>query len=467
MNTMTEWLGQYFDEVTPKEFYRLIFPVGSFEKKGVQVQGVYNGILVAVSKDTKEDGSQKVRRYTVTDDLEVIDELCQTDDFCLMSPISYAGRTRTAEHARFLYAFAVDLDRLKMKGSEPVGLQALWNNHIELMDRIPKPTFIVSSGTGLHLYYVLTDPVAMFKDTCRKLQALKRDLTSLIWHDTIVDIESVQDIQYEGIYQGFRVPGTITKKGDRARAFLTGDKISVGDLLRYTEGFRKSRERLEEGQFIKKKSLTLEEAKEKYPEWYDRRVENQEPVKAWHVSRNVYDWWKGEIEKGAVVGHRYYCIMMLAIYARKCSMYDPKHNPNPVTKEELEKDAFGLLKHMEALTDSEENHFTTGDILDALEAFNDKWITYPRNSIEYKSGIRIKVNKRNGRKQKDHIKLMNYIRDEINQNTDWRSGNGRKSKKYIVQKWREEHPDGTPGEAVKDLQIGRATIYRHWKETEA
>ena len=165
MNTMTEWLGQYFDEVTPKEFYRLIFPVGSFEKKGVQVQGVYNGILVAVSKDTKEDGSQKVRRYTVTDDLEVIDELCQTDDFCLMSPISYAGRTRTAEHARFLYAFAVDLDRLKMKGSEPVGLQALWNNHIELMDRIPKPTFIVSSGTGLHLYYVLTDPVAMFKDT--------------------------------------------------------------------------------------------------------------------------------------------------------------------------------------------------------------------------------------------------------------------------------------------------------------
>ena len=156
-------------------------------------------------------------------------------------------------------------------------------------------------------------------------------------------------------------------------------------------------------------------------------------------------------------------MMMLAIYARKCSMYDPKHNPDPVTEEELKKDAFELMDHMESLTNDEDNHFTTGDVLDALEAFNEKWITYPRISVEYKSGIRIKANKRNGRKQKDHIKLMNYVRDEINQNTDWRAGNGRKSKREIVQKWRADHPEGTPGEAVKDLKIGRSTVYRHWE----
>lgn len=463
MNVMTKWLENYFDEVEPKDFYREIFPVGSFEKKGIQVKGGYNGIMVSVTSQKKEDGSPVVKRYLVTDDLEAIDRVCQTDDFCLMSPISYAGLNRTADHSRFLYAFAVDLDRLRIKDDEPIGLQALWNNHIVNMDRIPKPTFIVSSGTGLHLYYVLTDPVAMFKDTSRRLQNLKRDLTSLIWHDSIVDIESVKDIQQEGIYQGFRVPGTITKKGDRARAFRTGEKISIGELLRYTEGFRKSRERLEEKQFVKKKDLTLAKAEELYPDWYERRIKNGEPKGTWHISRNVYDWWKEEIRKGAVVGHRYYCLMILSIYARKCSMYDPKHNPNPVTKEELERDAFELMNHMESLTNDEENHFTTEDVLDSLEAFNEKWITYPRNSIEYRSGIRIKANKRNGRKQSDHIKLMNYVRDEINQNKDWRVGNGRKPKKEVVEDWILNHPDGKKSECIKETGLSKPTVYKYWK----
>ncbi len=469
MNTMTEWLEQYFDEVEPKEFYRGIFPEGSFQKKGQTRQTesdewIYNGIMVSVRKEVREDGSPKVWKYIVTDDLDVIDEVGKTDDFCLMSPISYAGKNRTADRARFLYAFAVDLDRLKVKENDPVGLRTLWNNHIETADRIPKPTYIVSSGTGLHLYYVLTDPVAMFKDTSRKLQDLKRDLTSLIWHDTIVDIESVKDIQQEGIYQGFRVPGTITKKGDRTRAFLTGEKIEIGELIRYTEGFRKSRERLEESQFVKKKSLTLARAKELYPDWYERRIRRKEPKGSWHVSRNVYDWWKREIQTGAVVGHRYYCMMMLAVYARKCSMYDPKHNPNPVTEEELKEDAFGLLDHMESLTNDEENHFTTGDVLDALEAFNEKWITYPRNSVAFKSGITIKANKRNKQKQSDHLEEARAIRDirSKRRGEAWDANNGRKPKKDIVEDWRLRHPDGTKADCIRETGLSKKTVYKWW-----
>ena len=382
-----------------------------------------------------------------------------------MSPISYVGLSRSADNSRFLYAFAVDLDRLKIRDENPIGLQALWNNHIVNMDRIPKPTFIVSSGTGLHLYYVLTDPVAMFKDTSKDLQKLKRDLTSLIWHDSIVDIESVKDIQQEGIYQGFRVPGTITKKGDRARAFRTGEKISIGELLRYTEGFRKSRERIEEKQFVKKKDLTLEKAEKLYPDWYQRRIIDKKPKGTWHVSRNVYDWWKEEIRKGAVVGHRYYCLMMLSIYAQKCSMYDPKHNPNPVTEEELRKDAFELLDHMESLTNNEENHFTTADVLDSLEAFHEKWITYPRNSVEFKSGIRIEANKRNGQKQKDHLEEARAIRDirSKRRGEKWDAHNGRKPKKDVVEEWILNHPDGKKSECIKETGLSKPTVYKYWK----
>ena len=144
-------------------------------------------------------------------------------------------------------------------------------------------------------------------------------------------------------------------------------------------------------------------------------------------------------------------------------MYDPKHNPNPVTEEELREDAFGLLDHMESLTNDEDNHFTTGDVLDALEAFNEKWITYPRNSVAFKSGIVIQANKRNGRKQKYHIKLMNYVRDEINQNTDWREGNGRKPKKDIVEDWCLRHPDGIKADCIRDTGLDRKTVSKWWK----
>lgn len=44
-----------------------------------------------------------------------------------------------------------------------------------------------------------------------------------------------------------------------------------------------------------------------------------------------------KIFEGARVGHRYNCLMVLTTYAMKCSMYDEKHNPEPVTYEELEK----------------------------------------------------------------------------------------------------------------------------------
>ena len=459
MSILCRWLERYFDELSPKVFYRQIFPEGELDTFGSFTPGKYVGIVVGVTQEKREDGRPKIRRYTVTDDLDVIDKVCETDNFCIMSPISYAGKSRTADNARFLYAFAVDLDCVRIEGDSPVGLRSLWEAQIEKVGRIPKPTMIVSSGSGLHLYYVLSEPVALFKDTSKVLQNLKRDLTTLIWHDAIVDIKSAKDIQYEGIYQGFRMPGTITKSGERARAFLTGERISIEDLESYTEGFRELREK-DEQRFVKKKDVTLKVAREKYLDWYERRIVRGEPRGVWHISCNVYDWWKGQILKGAVVGHRYYCMMILAIYARKCSMYDPKHNPNPVTREELERDAYELMDYMESLTISEDNHFTTGDVLDALEAFEDKWITYPRNSIEYKSGIKIIPNKRNGRQQIQHMEIMRAIQGVIN--PDWRQGNGRPNAEADIRVYLLEHPTASKAAVIRGTGKDKKTVYKYY-----
>lgn len=464
-NVLTRWLEIFFDEVEPRDFYRGIFPPGELEKKGEYIKGKYTGIVVAITDGRKSDGRRKVYRYTMTDELDAVEVATSSDDFCLCSPLSYAGKNRTAENARMLYAIAVDVDKVRVRNERPIGLEALWLKHIEEVGRIPKPTYIVSSGTGLHLYYVLDHPLPLFRSIAAELQDFKRELTRLIWHESIVEIRSVMDIQQEGIYQGFRMPGTITKNGDRARAFLTGDRVS----MEYLNSFVSSPYRAKKAAEVKPcGTIRLVEAAEKYPEWYDRRIVKGEKKGVWAVNRSLYDWWKRKILEGASVGHRYYCLMMLAIYAQKCSYYDEKHNPNPVSREELEADCFSFVEYMESLTVSDDNHFGNDDVLDALEAFDERWTTYPRSAVEYRTAIAIPANKRNRQKQSDHLEEARAIRDlrAKRRGEAWDAHNGRKSKAEIVYQWRRENPEGRKAECVRATGLDKKTVYKHWNAVE-
>ena len=63
-----EYLNTYFEEVSPKEFYRAVFPEGSFERAGHPEDEKANGIITVI-----ED--EKARNRIVFDDLAVIDEV--------------------------------------------------------------------------------------------------------------------------------------------------------------------------------------------------------------------------------------------------------------------------------------------------------------------------------------------------------------------------------------------------------
>ena len=143
-----EWLGQFFEEVKPKEFYRAVFPEGSFERAGHFEDGKANGIITIVEND-------KAKNRIVFDDLSVIDEV-KGAEFAVMSPVAYSGRNRTAANARWLYGIAIDLDGVEMPQLRDVFHQM---NH----DIIPKCTYCINSGHGLHLYYLLEKPVPLYK----------------------------------------------------------------------------------------------------------------------------------------------------------------------------------------------------------------------------------------------------------------------------------------------------------------
>ena len=63
-----EWMGQFYEEVSPRDFYREVFPEGSFERKGCLEDSKSNGVVTVI------DG-EKARNYLVFDDLETIDDI--------------------------------------------------------------------------------------------------------------------------------------------------------------------------------------------------------------------------------------------------------------------------------------------------------------------------------------------------------------------------------------------------------
>lgn len=458
MNVLADELTKLYEDISPMEFYRQIFPDGELdewrEHPEQREEHRYTGIIVEITNEQKENGKPRIKRYTVTGDLDEIDGVIWGDNFCVLAPISYVGKSRKSENARVMYALVVELDNL-LVGTDGTqkGLYSLIDQWSEKVHWIPKPTYTVASGNGLHLYYLFERGIPLFPNVVKELQAYKRELTKKIWNrHTTVDYKE-EKIQYESIFQAFRMVGTITKNGDRVYAFRTGERVSIEYMNSFILEETKKKHPETQITMIYKSKLTLSEARKKYPDWYERRIERKEPKGHWICKRALYDWWKRKIEEEAVVGHRYYCMMMLSIYAVKCD----------ISREELEADCLELAEVFEGKTTSEDNHFTNKDVLDALQSFEDKGlITYPVNSIANRSGIAIEKNKRNGRKQAQHLQLARGIRQIKGSMGETVSGGGRPDKREIVKEWRAAHPDGKKIDCESETGLSRPTVLKWW-----
>lgn len=444
-----ELRGQ-FEPVEPMTFYREIFPEGELDEFEAMTKGKYTGIALEIEKKKNDKGKPLVKRYTVTDELDEIEGMLNSKNFCVLAPISYIGKSRKSKNARIMYALCVELDNLIAED----GLERLINQWSERVDWIPRPTYTVASGTGLHLYYLFEKGIPLFPNVVKELMKYKRELTEKIWNRHVTT-DTGEKIQQESIFQPFRMVGTLTKQGDRTEAFRTGEPVSI----EYMNHFVKNENKVTQ---IYKSSLTLAEAKEKYPDWYEKRVVRKEPKGHWVCKRDLYDWWKRKIKAEAVVGHRYYCMMILAIYAVKCE----------IPQEELERDCFELMRLFDTKTDKDTNHFTEKDVISALQSFEDKGVvTYPVNSISYRSGIIIQPSHRpKGKrlKQADHLEEARAIRDirMKRQGRIWTDGNGRPkgsgTKKELVEKWRKAHPTGKPKECIAETGLSKNTVYKWW-----
>lgn len=432
-----EWLEQFYEKVSPMEFYRAVFPEGSFEREGHPEDEKCNGILTVI-------GEEKAQNHIVFDELKMIDAV-KGKEFVVISPVGYSGRNRTAKNARWLFGIAIDLDGVGM-----VQLKDVF--HQMKMGFLPQSTFCVNSGHGLHLYYLFEQPIPLYKHFQDQLREFKYELTRRVWNRYTSTYTESDQVQYQGIFQGFRMVGTQSKLGKRylVTAFETGGRVT----LEYLNGFL-----MDDSKAVKnlkyRSDLSLSEAKEKYPEWYKRRIVEKQPKGRWHIKRDLYDWWLEKIKSGAVtVGHRYWCLAVLASYGVKCD----------IPEDEVMSDALGLLSLLDELSDDDHNRFTKRDVLDAMNMYQENYVTYSRAEVERVSGVSVPANKRNGQKQANHLEEARAIRDirMRRQGRTWYNTEGRPKKFNIVAEWREQHPDGKVADCARDTGLSRTTVYKWW-----
>ena len=439
-------LSSRYQEVNGYDFYRYIFPdnqnVGELSGNYSKPNAIY------LYRDEEEDPDRTYRRRIMLNDTWEDDYMnyveCNHKTLC--SGLAYRDKKNRLENAQQMNALVFDLDsvgeneleNLLLRMSKKPGLRTL-----------PEPTFIVMSGTGLHIYYVFDRPVALYPNIKLQMKALKYDLTFKMWEYKATSKE--KQIQYQSINQGFRMVGSINDKYNLpVVAFKIGDKVSLDYVNSYVDV---KENMVDVNRQFRPSQYSKEEAREKFPEWYERViVKGDKRAKKWDIKRDLYDWWLKQSYK-VKGGHRYFYLMCMVIYAFKCN----------IPKEEVEED---MNEKFEELKDIEHsNPLTKEDLYTALEVYHREYYNFTIDDIEKLTDIRIERNKRNYQNQKDHLEEARMIRDlrMSRQNKNWWDNSGRPSKENIVKEYIEKNPDDNPTEIARALNISRPTVYKYLK----
>lgn len=442
-NDMVSYLSKDYKEVKGKDFYNDLFPDN-------QNEGEYNDDYskpnaIYLYRDPEDEGTKrKLRRRIMLNDTwsDDYDKFIKDNPMTLCSGLTYRGRTNELVNAQSMNALIFDLDSVSVQ--ELNILMKRLDKDPKIPRSLPRPTYVVLSGSGLHLYYVFNTPIDLFPNVKDQFRELKHELTFRIWDWRETTKE--KNIQYQGINQGFRMVGSINEKyGLSIKAFKTGSKIDLDYLNSYIHKEEK-RVNLEDRFFSEH---TLEEAKMKFPEWYQKViVEGNKKRKYWIVNRALYDWWKKKIPEVSG-GHRYYFLMVLVIYAVKCD----------IPKKEVKKDLYELFEEVKNIEHSHE--LTEYDIESALDVYDPSYHNFPIDVIVEKTGIKIEKNRRNFRPQELHLKGARAIQDINDPEGKWRNKKGQPSKKPLIRDYIERNPKANPTQIARELGISRTTVYKY------
>ena len=524
-----ELLKSRFEQIAPMDFYREIFFEGSLQKAGAEADGLGTAIFrfqpdLATYKKIKArmrgeyqdelfkdsdlmmqrfakmfdalptDADEELnKRYDELDkqfnagvyrkpgqpietswkfDQRVHDDLSELGEaigkrFSIMAPISYYGKKANSTNARYLHALVIDIDG--------VGIEQLKHIISGMVDQdfyMCNPTYIVNSGHGVHLYYVLEEPIPCYKNLREPITRLKNGIARMAWNDKTSTIKDHRDDQPWG--QMYRVVGSLSKLGTGypATAYRTGKPVDIMKFNEYMFDEYKIKP-LDSYKLSGVSGHDLEYWKEHNPDWYKRKILHQYETK--EVSGGKFPWLYEKlvpkVRLGAKVGTRYHSMCVLFADAAL----------GGIPYSEVYEKCLSMVEFLNRDAHSEKDMFTTADVECAAKYYTTSfghWLTLDR--IEAMTELKFERNKRNHRKQEHHLKKYIPFKRSMGECKDTRFGTeggneaGRKvgskdskqrertadSKEQLVRAYLQEHPDAKKAEVVRETGLSKPTVYK-------
>lgn len=447
MSIQTDALRQFIHywgkEVTPEVFYRSIFPEGALSNAHYRQQGKYAGRFHI---------GNMLSCY-INDDLSPI-ITAEPSRSHTMNCISYAGSGNTQMLARECYAlfFRVCLpNEIEPRYVENCLHDLKWQVDKWGMShpRNPQicPTYVVTDKSMKDVFfcYVMHEPIPMYYGLHKKIQRLYDALSRAIHHmwDSYYYDDVTRQVVYKyecfkpqpaDIFKTYPVVGT-RLNGETCVAYEVGSKYTLDDLNMLVPKVA----RVE----IYDPQMSLEEAKEKYPEWYHRRIEQHRKSSGNRYFKSdeaVYRWFLKTVNDNidtVALG----AMEALASYACKCQI-----------------ERLTLSEDLEGLHSALASRFPEDQIAEhherALEFYAEAagpLTTWGLDAINKWSGLNIQRSKRNGLPQKLHLKKVHEAC----------------SYKNKVRDWVKTHPSGTQTECAAELDMSRQTACKWWPKEQA
>ena len=366
-----------------------------------------------------EDEEKKVRTMTISDAVEFGSVRNDT----LIGGCTYFNNWISKKSAKNLYTFIIDFDNA-YAGTVLDALQRDWESANG--EKFAKPTYIVNSGTGLHLYFVLTEPIPVYHSMTQNIDKLYRSLA--IQQSRRVYVE--RQIQWFG--QDFRCAGGLNKYDWENTIFRIGEKWDIDDLGKAVG--------LEDVHFIRY-------GEKRQKKKTERR--KRQKVVGWKTDRAFYDYALRNCKEKTKEGNRYLSMCALSAIAYKCG----------VDLDELERDLESLLP---VYNKGAQRIVKPKEIQSAMKMYNEKAMVTPRESLEHWQGWEYQPIKRNGRKREVHLQRARAVQLIDYPEGEWRNKEGRPEKRDQVIQWRADHPEGKKVDWIRETGLSKPTVYKYW-----
>lgn len=477
---MGDWMKAYgFLEVSPESFYTSIFREclqGQSVKDNSEIRG---SVIIQTVVKPKSAGKGKVTIFDkdldglekaiesanrIYEHFERGEGLGEVSVLTFTNGCTYLGKRMVANNIFELSALIVEVDDL-IGNDDPnqEGLRSLMKSFKGGLAydrdssgglRIPKPTYLVCSGSGVHLYYVFEKPIRVNRKSFYKqyeaLDDYKYCLMYTLWKRLKI---TNKELEKQGIAQRYRLVGTRTKEGGICRAFQVGQTVSISYMNQFCKDL--SFEDEHSGRLMK--APEIYEIEYMAPKEKQQKEKKKTIPKFGNLGKGAYENVLDTIKNHAKEGKRYWMVFCLASVARNCA----------IPYEQLEKDAYSLLDYLDSLTEHEgENQFTKSDIECALKSYNYTGPFIRKSTCEQMCGVKFPpAIKRNGRTRKEHLEYMKEQK-ELKRKNGEPVDSGRSLKWWHIMAYRLLYPDGTKAECEKKAGVSRHTVLKYWELTD-